>query len=82
MKTVDLTRRFSRVDFVGVRVPAASIVSEADTASAAIDEQLLIALVVCAAESVGAMQRTFDMTVEWAFRSIFVSGGRSPPIRR
>ena len=26
-----------------------------------------MALVLCAAESVGAMQRAFDMTVEWAF---------------
>ena len=67
MGTVDLTRRFSVVGFDGVRVPAAAAVGEIGGAHAAVEHQVLVALVVGAAESVGAMQHAFDMTVEWAF---------------
>ncbi len=67
MKSVDLTRRFSIVTFDGVRVPAAQVVGEVGDAAAAVRRQLQYALVLCAAESVGAMQRAFDMTLEWTF---------------
>ena len=67
MHAVDLTRRFSVVRFDGVRVPVESLVGEVGGAAPAVDRQLLLALVVCAAESVGALQRAFDMTVEWSF---------------
>ena len=67
MGTVDLTKRFAVVRFDGVRVPSSSIVGDAGGAAAAIERQLQLALVMLNAESVGAMQRTFDMTVEWAF---------------
>jgi alkylation response protein AidB-like acyl-CoA dehydrogenase len=65
--TVDLTRRFARVRFDGVRVPASALVGELGGAAEAVDRQLLLALVLVNAESVGAMQHAFDMTVEWAF---------------
>ncbi len=67
MQTVDLTRRFSRVTFDGVRVPADMVVGAMRQASADVDRQLLEFLVILNAESVGAMQTGFDMTVEWAF---------------
>lgn len=67
MKTVDMTRRFAVVKFDNVRVPASAVVGEVGQAGAAIEQQLQHALVIANAESVGAMQRGFDMTVEWAF---------------
>jgi alkylation response protein AidB-like acyl-CoA dehydrogenase len=62
MSTVDLTRRFSVVRFDGVRLPRSSVLGAID-----VDRQLQVAAVLACAESVGAMQAGFDMTVEWAF---------------
>ena len=67
MGTVDLTRRFSLVRFDDVRVPASAAVGEVGGAAAQVERQLQLALVMLNAESVGAMQRSFDLTVEWAF---------------
>jgi len=67
LQSVDLTRRFSTVRFDGVRVPRAALVGEVGRAAAQVERQLQLALVVLNAETVGAMQRAFDMTVEWAF---------------
>ena len=67
MESVDLTRRFHRVTFDRVRVPASAIVGEPGKADAQVERQLQQAIVLLAAESVGAMQSGFDMTVAWAF---------------
>ena len=67
MGTVDLTRRFSLVRFDEVRVPASAAVGAVGGAADQIERQLQLALVMLNAESVGAMQRSFDLTVEWAF---------------
>jgi alkylation response protein AidB-like acyl-CoA dehydrogenase len=64
---VDLTRRFSRVRFEGVRVPADAVVGTVGGAAADVERQLQLALLIANAESVGAMQFGFDMTVEWGF---------------
>jgi alkylation response protein AidB-like acyl-CoA dehydrogenase len=66
MQSVDLTRRFSTVSFDRVRLPASAVVGELGRADAQVERQLRIALVLLAAESVGAMQSAFDMTVAWA----------------
>ena len=67
MQTIDLTRRFSTVTFDGVRVPVDAVVGTAGEAAPDVDRQFLVFLSVLNAESVGAMQTGFDMTVEWAF---------------
>ena len=67
MHSVDLTRRFSKVKFEGVRVPASAALGELGDAAQQVECQLQQALVIANAETVGAMQRAFDMTVEWAF---------------
>jgi alkylation response protein AidB-like acyl-CoA dehydrogenase len=67
MQGVDLTKRFSVVRFEDVRVPVANLLGRAGEAAADVDRQLHHALVIVVAEAVGAMQRAFDMTVEWAF---------------
>jgi alkylation response protein AidB-like acyl-CoA dehydrogenase len=67
MQSVDLTRRFSVVDFADVRVPLESVVGDAGRARHLVDRQFQLALVILNAEMVGAMERAFDMTVDWAF---------------
>jgi alkylation response protein AidB-like acyl-CoA dehydrogenase len=64
---VDLTRRFAVVRCDDVRVPRAAVVGEVGGAADAVERQLQIALVLSAAEAVGAMERAFAMTVDWAF---------------
>jgi alkylation response protein AidB-like acyl-CoA dehydrogenase len=66
MRTVELTRRFSVVTFDDVRVPD-DAVGTAGEATADVDRQLQHFVVLLDAESVGAMQAGFDITVEWAF---------------
>lgn len=67
MHTVDLTRRFSEVAFRDVRVPADAVLGEVGGAGAQVERQLLQAVVVANAETVGAMQHALDMTLAWAF---------------
>jgi alkylation response protein AidB-like acyl-CoA dehydrogenase len=67
MESVDLTRRFSVVTFEDVRLPAASVVGSVASADGQVGRQLEWALAIACAESVGAMQAAFDMTVEWSF---------------
>jgi alkylation response protein AidB-like acyl-CoA dehydrogenase len=67
MRTLDLTRRFSVVSFDDVRLPASTVVGDVAQAGAQVERQLQRAIVLANAESVGAMQAGFDMTVAWAF---------------
>ncbi|MDG2029114.1 MAG: acyl-CoA/acyl-ACP dehydrogenase [Acidimicrobiales bacterium] len=66
MSGVDLTRRFSVVEFADVRIPAEMVVGAVGHAREAVEHQLRQGLVILNAESVGAMQAGFDMTLEWA----------------
>ncbi|HXN58903.1 MAG TPA: acyl-CoA dehydrogenase family protein [Acidimicrobiales bacterium] len=67
METIDLSRRFGLVTFDGASFGADAVVGTAGASAAAVDRQLAISVVLLNAESVGAMQAGFDMTVEWAF---------------
>jgi alkylation response protein AidB-like acyl-CoA dehydrogenase len=67
MRTSDLSRRFGAVRFEDVRLPASSVVGSLGGADTDVWWALQVALVMAAAESVGAMQSAFDMTVGWAF---------------
>jgi alkylation response protein AidB-like acyl-CoA dehydrogenase len=67
MGSVDLTQRFAAVRFDNVRLPATALVGEAGEAADLVERQLQIAIVAHNAESVGAFQSAFDMTVAWAF---------------
>lgn len=67
MQSVDLTRRFWRVDFEGARLPLDAVVGELGRASEAVERQLQLALVIVSAEAVGAIERAFEMTVDWSF---------------
>ena len=62
--TVDLVRRYAAVDFDGVEVDEAAVVARG---AIAIDRCLDIANVVQLAETLGAIDRVFEFTLEWAF---------------
>ncbi|MDA8046903.1 MAG: acyl-CoA dehydrogenase family protein [Actinomycetota bacterium] len=67
LRTVDLTRRFAALHFDHVRLPADTVLGVLGGAADEVEQQLQQALVVQNAETVGAMDRGFAMTVEWAF---------------
>lgn len=67
LQSVDLTRRFWAVRFEGVRVPTEAVVGEVGNAGPEVARQLHLALVLASAESVGAMERALEMTLEWSF---------------
>jgi alkylation response protein AidB-like acyl-CoA dehydrogenase len=63
--SVDLVRRFADVHFDGVRVPSRAVVGRAGDADADIEHQHQLALTLQVAETVGALDRAFSMTVEY-----------------
>ncbi len=67
MRGIDLTRRFSEVVFTDVRLPADSVLGAVGEAEEQVERQLELAMVIANAESVGAMEYGFELTVEWAF---------------
>jgi alkylation response protein AidB-like acyl-CoA dehydrogenase len=67
LRSVDLVRRYARVELDGVRVPARAAVGEPGGAAGDVERQLRLAAVVQTAEMVGAAQTVFDFTLDWAF---------------
>jgi alkylation response protein AidB-like acyl-CoA dehydrogenase len=65
MGGLDLVRRFAEVRFDGVPVPASATVGEPGGAADAIERLLQIAVVLQCAETVGAMDVIFGMTLEY-----------------
>jgi len=66
-QSLDLVRRYARVEMDGVRLPATCVVSPARPAEAAVNRQVQIAVAIQCAETAGAVQRVFEFTVQWAF---------------
>jgi alkylation response protein AidB-like acyl-CoA dehydrogenase len=62
---LDLLRRFAEVHLAGVAVPASAVVGTVGGAAAAIERQLQIAIVLGCAETVGVIDRIFEMTLEY-----------------
>ncbi len=72
LDSADLVRRFASVHFDGVRVPATNVVGDVDAAAAAVERQMQIAIVLQCAETVGALDRVVEFTLEYlADRSSF-----------
>jgi alkylation response protein AidB-like acyl-CoA dehydrogenase len=67
MDTVDLSRRFWRVRFDEVHVPANAVIGAPGGAEPQVARQFDLALALANAEMVGCLQTAFDMTMEWAF---------------
>lgn len=69
---LDLVRRHAEIGFDGVRVPSSAVVGVLGGAAQSLEAQLQTALVLQCAEIVGATDRVFDFTVQYAFdRSSF-----------
>jgi alkylation response protein AidB-like acyl-CoA dehydrogenase len=66
-ESLDLTRRYAEVHFDGVRVPRAALVGDPSTTADDIERQLQLANVIQLHEMVGAMDKAFEITLEWAF---------------
>jgi alkylation response protein AidB-like acyl-CoA dehydrogenase len=62
----DLSRQLSEVCFDDVEVSIDDVVGDRGTATAAVERQLDLAAVLTVAESVGAMDHLFGLTVEYA----------------
>jgi alkylation response protein AidB-like acyl-CoA dehydrogenase len=67
LKSMDVTRRFASVAFHAVRAPASALLGEFAKADGQLSRQIEHAAVILTAESVGAMDAAFEMTLEWAF---------------
>ena len=66
LKRMDVTRRFARVSFDNVRAPASALMGNFAGAEAQLSRQIQNAAVILAAESTGAMDAAFEMTMDWA----------------
>jgi alkylation response protein AidB-like acyl-CoA dehydrogenase len=66
-ESLDLTRRFAEVGFEDARVPRTSLVGDASTTAGDLERQLQLANVIQLHEMVGAMERAFEITLDWAF---------------
>ena len=64
--SLDLTRRFGRIAFEEAELPASAVVGLAGGAAAMLERQVDLAAVLTAAESVGAMERDFEMALQYA----------------
>ncbi len=62
---LDLTRAFCDVSFDGVEVPASALVGSVGD-GAAVERQLDVACVLTVAESIGAMDRDFNVALDYA----------------
>ena len=78
---LDITRRFCQVTFDDVELPASAIVGEPGAAANAVDRQLQVAVALTVAEMVGAMDRDFEVALEYA-KARTGSGGQSAPSKR
>ena len=67
LRTMDVTRRFGSVSFDGLRAPASALVGDFGRADEQVSRQIRNAAVILSAESVGAMDMAFAMTLDWAF---------------
>lgn len=67
LRSIDVTRRYAAVEFDDVRLPATALVGSAGDARADVEHARRVAIVIGCAESVGALQSVFDLTVAWAF---------------
>ncbi len=64
---LDAVRRFGRVSFNGVTLPADAIVGDESTVAGDVERQLQVAVVIQVAEMVAAAEVAFDFTLEWTF---------------
>jgi alkylation response protein AidB-like acyl-CoA dehydrogenase len=69
-RSIDLCRRFGRVHLDGVRLPASAALDDSGTGEDSLERQLQIAIALQCAETVGATQRAFETTIQYASERI------------
>jgi alkylation response protein AidB-like acyl-CoA dehydrogenase len=65
-QSIDLVKRFARVQFDDVQVADDAVVGTVETTAALIARQSQIAQILQCAEVVGVLDAVFDMTTQWA----------------
>jgi alkylation response protein AidB-like acyl-CoA dehydrogenase len=65
LQSIDMTRRFAKVEFAGASVPASAVVG--DDATSEIEWLRLLAATAQSVEATAAAQVAFDLTMEWMF---------------
>ncbi len=66
LDSLDISRQFAEVRFEGAQLPPTALVGTAGKASGLLARQCAIAAVLTVAESVGAMDHEFEMTLQYA----------------
>jgi alkylation response protein AidB-like acyl-CoA dehydrogenase len=64
-RSIDMTRRYARLHFDGVRLPLDAVVGEPGLASEAAERQLALALALQCAELIGIAESTLESTLEY-----------------
>jgi alkylation response protein AidB-like acyl-CoA dehydrogenase len=67
LESLDLVRRFATVEFDRAEVAAAAVVGQVGGAGADVERQIQMALTLQCAETVGAGDRVFEFTTQYAF---------------
>jgi alkylation response protein AidB-like acyl-CoA dehydrogenase len=65
--SLDVVRRYARLELDGVHVPGTSVVRPDGPAETAVNRQIQIAVALQCAETAGVIQRAFEFTSQWAF---------------
>ena len=66
-KSVDMVKRYARVQFDGVEVAESAVVGTAEQTAGVIERQRQVALVLQCAELVGILDAVLDFTTQWLF---------------
>lgn len=67
LRSLDFNRRFAKVSFASVRLGPSAVVGEVGGAAPDVERQIQLAVVLQCAETVGATDRVFDFTTQYAF---------------
>ena len=70
LESLDLSRSLCEITFDGVRAEVTALVGEPGGAAATIDGQRRVAIALLLSETVGAMARVFEMTLEYSKQRI------------
>ncbi|MHB1445230.1 MAG: acyl-CoA dehydrogenase family protein [Acidimicrobiales bacterium] len=66
METFDLSRRLSSIELAGADLPGSTLLGAGAADGSELDRLLILASVLQCAETVGAMERCFEMTLDYA----------------
>ena len=67
LQSLDFVRRFATVRFDDVKVPASAVVGQVGGAATDVERQIQVAVALQCAEAVGAADRVFEFTTQYAF---------------